>query len=243
MNKDHPRHIAIIMDGNGRWAKKKLLNRISGHKKGIEAARTAVKTARSMGVEFLTLYTFSRENWLRPKEEVTALMGFLKVYLKAELPMLMEENIKLNVIGNLEELPMDVREVIKEVEGETQDNSSMILQLAISYSGRDDIAHSVKEIVSKIKSGELNSEDITEELIEENLYTAGVPDPDLLIRTSGESRLSNFMMWQLAYTEIYVSPVLWPDFTEDHLRDAVTDFMSRERRFGLTTDQVMKVTA
>lgn len=243
MNKDHPRHIAIIMDGNGRWAKKKLLNRISGHKKGIEAARTAVKTARSMGVEFLTLYTFSRENWLRPKEEVAALMGFLKVYLKAELPMLMEENIKLNVIGNLEELPMDVREVIKEVEGETQDNSSMILQLAISYSGRDDIAHSIKEIVSKIKSGELNSEDITEQLIEENLYTAGVPDPDLLIRTSGESRLSNFMMWQLAYTEIYVSPVLWPDFTEDHLRDAVTDFMSRERRFGLTTDQVMKVTA
>lgn len=243
MSKDHPRHIAIIMDGNGRWAKKKLLNRINGHKKGIEAARTAVKTARSLGAEFLTLYTFSRENWNRPKEEVAALMGFLKTYLKAELPMLMEENIRLHVIGNLNELPLDVRDVIVEVEKETENNSSMVLQLAISYSGRDDITHSVREIAKMVENGELKPEDITEEIVENNLYTNGVPDPDLLIRTSGESRLSNFMMWQLAYTEIYVTPVLWPDFTEAHLRDAVKDFMSRERRFGLTTDQVLKVTA
>ncbi|RJP57668.1 MAG: isoprenyl transferase [Deltaproteobacteria bacterium] len=233
-----PRHIAIIMDGNGRWAKKRILNRVSGHKKGIEAVREAVKTCRELGIKVLTLYAFSMENWNRPKGEVTALMSLLKRYLFEELDEMLENNIRLNAIGDLENLPNKVYKVLTDTIEKTKPCKGMILNLALSYGGRNDIIHAVRKIISDCEAKKIKPENITEELFPNYLFTAGIPDPDLLIRTSGEHRISNFLLWQMAYTEIYITDTLWPDFKKEDLIEAILDFQSRERRFGLTSAQI-----
>ena len=228
-----PRHIAIIMDGNGRWARRRILNRINGHRKGIEVARDTVVYCRELGIEYLTLYTFSKENWQRPAEEVGLLMGMLEKHLRREEPMLMENNIRLKAIGNTCDLPQNVRDVVVDLEAKTLGNTGMVLQLALSYSGREEITATARRLAAMVAEGSISVEDITEESFARQLYTAGAPDPDLLIRTSGEKRISNFLLWQLAYTEIYITDVLWPDFTRKHLDIAISDFQTRERRYGL----------
>lgn len=228
-----PRHIAVIMDGNGRWARKRLLNRINGHRKGVEAARETVRHCREMGIQYLTLYTFSKENWNRPAREVQMLMKFLETHLKGEKKSLMENNIRFRAIGCIEDLPAGVRDVITDLEDSTKDNAGMGLQLALSYSGREEITRAARNIAVQVCEGRLMPSEVTDETVQSNLYTAGIPDPDLLIRTSGEMRISNFLLWQLAYTEIFISDVLWPDFTREHLEAAVRDYQKRERRFGL----------
>ena len=233
-----PQHIAIIMDGNGRWAEKKFLGRISGHKKGIEVARDIVEFCREIGIGHLTLYTFSRENWNRPVMEVNALMELLERHLKNELMKMIKNGIRFRAIGNAWELPVNIQRIIKEAEDKTKNNNGMVLNLALSYSGRSEIIEAVKRIAADTQMGKLNIDDITEEIFAKYLYTADSPDPDLLVRTSGEFRISNFLLWQLAYTEIYVTDVLWPDFTTQHLMKALLDFQNRERRFGLTGEQV-----
>ncbi len=232
-----PRHIAVIMDGNGRWAKKRLLNRINGHRKGIDAARSTVRHCREIGIEYLTLYTFSRENWNRPPHEVKMLMNFLEHHLREEEPELVNNNVRFKAIGNVSELPAKVREVIADLEQKTFNNTGMTLQLALSYSGREEITRAAKEIAKRAASGQLDPNEITEDLFESFLYTAGAPEPDLLIRTSGEKRISNFLLWQMAYTEIYITGVMWPDFTTEDLDEAIRDYMGRERRFGLVKEQ------
>lgn len=232
-----PRHIAVIMDGNGRWARKRLLNRIKGHRKGIDVARDTVSACRELGVECLTLYTFSRENWARPAHEVATLMKLLEVHLKEEKKTLVENNIRFKAIGAVEELPESVRAVITDLYQATNTNDGMVLQLALSYSGREEITRAARMAAAKVAAGELVPEEITEEVVSGLLYTADVPDPDLLIRTSGEFRISNFLLWQLAYTEIYIADVLWPDFTRDHLMEAIRDYQSRDRRFGLVKEK------
>lgn len=233
-----PQHIAIIMDGNGRWAEKRLLGRINGHRKGIEVVKDIVEFCREIGIGYLTLYTFSKENWNRPKAEVNALMEFLEEHLRKELLKLVENDIRFKAIGNIGELPENVQKIVKEVEDKTTDNTGMVLNLALSYSGRAEIVEAAKKLALEARQGEIGVEDITEELFARHLYTAGTPDPDLLIRTSGEFRISNFLLWQMAYTEIYVTDVLWPDFKREHLIEAILDFQNRERRFGLTGEQV-----
>jgi len=228
-----PRHIAVIMDGNGRWAKKRLLNRIKGHSRGIAVARDTVTACRELGIECLTLYTFSRENWRRPAVEVSALMKFLEAHLKEEKPTLVENNIRFKGIGVIEELPQGVRRVVADITEATRENTGMVLQLALSYSGREEIVRAARTLAQRVASGEMAPDQVTEEALGRAMYTFDVPDPDLLIRTSGELRISNFLLWQLAYTEIYVTDVLWPDFTRAHLEDAIRDYQGRERRFGL----------
>lgn len=227
-----PRHIAIIMDGNGRWARKRFLNRINGHRKGVEVARDIVKFCRELGIENLTLYTFSKENWNRPVREVQMLMKILENHLKGEANTLVENNIRFKAIGNIADLPERVRNVIADIESMTRGNCGMVLNLALSYSGREEITLAARSLAKKAAAGLINPDDITEDLFQDSLYTAGTPDPDLLIRTSGEKRISNFLLWQMAYTEIYISDVLWPDFTRQHLIDAILDYQSRDRRFG-----------
>lgn len=229
-----PGHVAIIMDGNGRWAQKRRLNRIRGHRKGIDVARDTVQFCREMGIGCLTLYAFSRENWNRPALEVKALMKLLEVYLKDELPSLLENNIRFRAIGNIRELPKSVQRVVDDIERETEGNDGMVLQLALSYSGREELVGAARALAEEVARGVLRSDDINEETFAGRLYTAGIPDPDLLIRTSGEMRVSNFLLWQLAYTEIYVTDVLWPDFTREDMIEALVNFQKRERRFGLT---------
>lgn len=231
-----PKHIAVIMDGNGRWAKQRLLNRINGHRKGIEAARETVRHCRELGVGFLTLYTFSRENWNRPALEVKMLMKFLEHHLKEEEETLVGNNIRFKAIGCISELPDGVRAVISDLEQKTFNNTGMTLQLALSYSGREEIIRASREIARRAACGQLSPEDINEELFQSFLYTSDVPDPDLLIRTSGEKRISNFLLWQIAYAEIYITDVMWPDFTTDDLDMAIRDYMGRERRFGLVKE-------
>ncbi len=233
-----PRHIAVIMDGNGRWAESRRLGRIRGHRRGVEAAREVVRVCSELGIGALTLYTFSKENWSRPKKEVDMLMGFLESHLKSEASMMMEKGIRFRAVGNIGELPESVIRVVRDLEAETAANTGMLLQLALSYSAREEITEACKAIAQKVADGELNVEDISEETVEAALYTSGVPDPDLLIRTSGEIRLSNFLLWQVAYTEFYVTDVLWPDFNRKHLLEAIRCYQGRERRFGLTTEQV-----
>ncbi len=228
-----PRHIAIIMDGNGRWARRRILNRINGHRKGIEVARDTVRYCREIGVEYLTLYTFSKENWQRPVEEVRLLMKMLERHLRQEEEMLLEKNIRFKAIGNIEDLPDKVRKVVAHLETVTRGNTGMVLQLALSYSGREEITAAARRLAGKVAEGAFSPDDITEDLFRSFLYTADVPDPDLLIRTSGENRISNFLLWQLAYTEIHITDVLWPDFTREHLDTAIRDFQARERRYGL----------
>ena len=233
-----PRHIAIIMDGNGRWAEKKSLNRIVGHRKGIEVAREVIRCCRELGIQVLTLYAFSTENWNRPKREVKALMTLLKRFLRAEGKELIQNNIRLNTIGNIADLPKDVSEVLKEFMLETKNNTGMILNAALSYSGRNEIIQAIKKIIKYVQQGKLTPHQINEEVFSHYLFTGGLPDPDLLIRTSGELRISNFLLWQMAYTELYVTHILWPDFTEKDLLDAIADYQGRERRFGLTQQQI-----
>lgn len=227
-----PRHVAVIMDGNGRWAKKHLLNRVKGHEKGADAVRTIVRTSRELGIEVLTLYAFSTENWQRPPAEVNALMGLLKRFLIKELPELNKNNIRLGTIGQRHRLPADVQEVIGRVLASTAANNGMLLNLALSYGGRTEIAAAVRAIAAKAAAGALTPEQIDERLVADHLDTRGIPDPDLMIRTSGEMRISNFLLWQMAYTEIYVTPTLWPDFSAEEYRRILDEFRHRDRRYG-----------
>ena len=227
-----PSHVAIIMDGNGRWAKKRILNRIKGHEKGTEIVRIIVRTCRELDIPILTLYAFSTENWQRPKVEVFALMTLLKRFLKSEQNEMMDNNIRLNVIGQIDRLPEDVFQELQKTMDLTAGNNAMILNLALSYGGRGEIVHMVKRIGEKIKDDIIDPGSITSEMVAEHLYTSGMPDPDLLIRTSGEMRISNFMLWQIAYSEIYVTDTLWPDFTKDEFLQILKEYQLRERRFG-----------
>jgi undecaprenyl diphosphate synthase len=227
-----PRHVAIIMDGNGRWAKKKGFSRVSGHEEGTESVRIVVRESRKLGIKWLTLYAFSEENWKRPRYEIDALMRILKRFLKSELNEMLENGIRFQTIGNTEKLPKDVQGIIQDTIEKTSHNSDMTLTLALSYGGRQEISLSVRKIMEEIRSGALRVEQITEDLISNFLYTGGMPDPDLLIRTSGEYRVSNFLLWQIAYTEIYITPVLWPDFRKEEYLLAIEEFQKRERRFG-----------
>jgi undecaprenyl diphosphate synthase len=233
-----PHHIAIIMDGNGRWAKKKSLNRISGHIKGVDSVREIVTACRELGIKVLTLYAFSIENWRRPQEEVTALMGLLKEYLLKEREEMVKNNIRLCAIGRLEDLPRDVRDTLHGTIKKTRHCNGMILNLALSYGGRAEIVHAAKGIVSDLQKGQIKPDEITEQRFSQYLWTWGLPEPDLLIRTSGEFRISNFLLWQIAYTELYVTETLWPDFNREELFKAIADYQSRERRFGLTSEQL-----
>jgi undecaprenyl diphosphate synthase len=233
-----PHHIAIIMDGNGRWAKKKFLNRISGHIKAVNAVRGVVTACRELGIKVLTLYAFSTENWRRPADEVNALMGLLKEYLQKECKEMVQNNIKLNAIGRIEDLPLDVQNTLQETMKKTENCDGMILNLALSYGGRSEILHAVHGILSDFQEGKVKQKDITIQRFPQYLWTHGIPDPDLLIRTSGEFRISNFLLWQIAYTELYVTNTLWPDFDRKELLMAIADYQSRERRFGLTSEQL-----
>jgi len=233
-----PRHIAIIMDGNGRWAKRKSLNRISGHIKGVDTVREVVTACRELGIKVLTLYAFSMENWRRPQDEVVALMGLLKEYLLKEREEMVQNNIRLCAIGRLEDLPLDVQDALRETMKKTEHCNGMILNLALSYGGRSEILHAVQGIISAFKKGDINPDQINQQRFSQYLWTWGIPDPDLLIRTSGEFRISNFLLWQIAYTELYVTETLWPDFDRKELLKAIADYQSRERRFGLTSEQL-----
>jgi undecaprenyl diphosphate synthase len=227
-----PAHVAIIMDGNGRWAKRRLLSRIQGHQRGAEVVRTVVRTCRQIGIPHLTLYAFSTENWQRPKTEVNALMSLLVKFLKAEKKELMENDIRLNVIGEIERLPIDVQKEISRVKEATAANSSMVLHLALSYGSRSEIIMMVRNIAGKVKNGEMTLDAISDEVVSQHLYTRGIPDPDLLIRTSGEMRISNFLLWQIAYTELAVTDTLWPDFTKTEFLQIIQKYQKRSRRFG-----------
>ncbi len=227
-----PSHIAVIMDGNGRWAKKRFLNRIKGHEKGAEVVRMVVRTCREIGIQVLTLYAFSTENWLRPKVEVNALMSLLKKFLVDEASEMIDNQIRLNVIGQIERLPADVQTEIRRAMDVTAHNTCMCLNLALSYGGRSEIVRAVTEIAARIESGALKASDISDAVVARHLYTADMPDPELLIRTSGEMRISNFLLWQIAYCEIFFTQTLWPDFTKDELIGIIKDFQGRERRFG-----------
>ncbi len=235
-----PRHIAVIMDGNGRWAQQRSLPRIAGHRAGVEAVRQTVETCRELGVPVLTLYAFSRENWQRPKWEVKALMGLLSQYLRSEIKKLKQNDIALRAIGNLDQLPDKVRELLARAEEQTAACRAMVLNLALSYSGRSEIIRAVRNLVQDVRQGKVEAEGIDEALFEQYLYTRGLPDPDLLIRTSGEYRLSDFLIYQLAYAEIYVTKTLWPDFRKKDLVAAITEYQNRERRFGLTGEQIQR---
>lgn len=229
-----PFHVAIIMDGNGRWAKKRFLNRIKGHEKGVEAVRAIVRVAREIGISILTLYAFSTENWQRPKTEVAALMTILKKFLQSEQKELLENNIRLNAIGQIRKMPVNVQEALNETMTVTKENDGMILNLALSYGGRTEIVDMVREIANKIRDDRIDPDFITPELVSEHLYTKGMADPDLLIRTSGEMRISNFLLWQIAYTEIFITHTLWPDFGKEEFIRIIKGYQKRERRFGKT---------
>lgn len=227
-----PRHVAVIMDGNGRWAKQRRRLRVFGHLAGRHAVRRTVIGSRELGIEVLTLYTFSVENWQRPATEVSALMRILQQTLREQREEMRENGIRLQVIGRMEDLSRPVRDVLHETMDYLADGKDMLLNLALSYGGRTELAHAAREIAREVKAGRLNPEDVDEAVVARHLYTAGLPDPDLLIRTSGEVRISNFLLWQAAYSEIWVTPVLWPDFDKKHLFQAVLEYQKRERRFG-----------
>ncbi len=239
INKDNlPKHLAIIMDGNGRWAKQRGFLRAFGHENGTKSVRRVVETCARIGINNLTLYAFSTENWNRPKIEVDTLMKLLVSSLKNELKTLQENNIKLNSIGNLDLLPNSVKKELLEVIEKTKTNTRMTLTLALSYGSREEIISAVKKISDKVKNNIISLDAIDESIINEHLYTQNLPDVDLLIRTSGEHRISNFLLWQIAYAELYFTDVLWPDFTDEHLYDAIISYQKRERRFGKTSEQI-----
>ena len=233
-----PRHVAVIMDGNGRWAERRGLDRVQGHRAGIEAVRATVRAAHELGVRFLTLYAFSTENWSRPKGEVEALMGLLEHYLVAELEELDRNGIRLRAIGRLDRLPEVARLKLKEALERTRDNSEMTVVFALSYGGRSEIADAARKLARDVASGKLDPEQIDEKIFAAYLYDPELPDPDLLIRTGGEARVSNFLLWQIAYAELHVTEVMWPDFRKNDLVEAVLDYQQRERRYGLTSAQV-----
>jgi len=226
------------MDGNGRWAEMRKLSRIQGHRRGKDSVREVVETAREIGVEWLTLYAFSSENWERPRREVEALMRLLRRYLRTEVNKMMRHNIRLRAIGNLRRLPVDVLDELRGVEQRTKGNGGMTVQLAVSYGAREEIVRAARKLARRVQEGKLEPSAIDEAVFESALMTAGVPDPDLLIRTSGEMRVSNFLLWQIAYTELYVTPVLWPDFRRREFLEAVDYFNTRERRFGKIGEQL-----
>jgi undecaprenyl diphosphate synthase len=235
---DLPRHVAIIMDGNGRWAQARGLSRIQGHRAGKESVREVVETAREIGIDYLTLYAFSSENWQRPQREIDALMRLLRRYLRTEVAKMMRYGIRLRAIGNLRRLPREVVSELHAVEEKTRQNSRMTVLLAVSYGGREEIVQAARKLARRVRDGALDPADIDENAFDESMMTAGVPDPDLLIRTSGEMRLSNFLLWQLAYTELYMTDTLWPDFRRDQFIEAVEHYKQRQRRFGKTGAQI-----
>ncbi len=227
-----PVHVAIIMDGNGRWAKKRDLPRTAGHEAGVEAVRKVVRAAAEIGIKYLTLYTFSVENWKRPREEVTALMRLLSRTTRNEIEELNRNNVRLMTTGRIEGLSFSRRQVLAHAMAKTMSNSGLVLNLALNYGGRSEIIDAVKSIATAVRAGKIKTNDIDETLFANHLYTAGLPDPDLLVRTSGEMRISNFLIWQTSYTEMYVTDVLWPDFGRKELFEAVIEYQKRERRFG-----------
>ena len=227
-----PVHIAIIMDGNGRWAKRRGLPRIAGHKAGVKAVKRVVEAAGELGISVLTLYTFSHENWKRPREEVSAIMKLLYETTKREINELDKNNVKLITTGRIEELSPQRRDILEKAKEQTKDNTGLILNLALNYGGRTEILDAVKQIAQEVKQGKLDINDLNEENFAKYLYTNGLPDPDLLIRTSGEKRISNFLLWQTSYTELYITDVLWPNFTAKDFYEAIWDYQNRERRFG-----------
>ncbi len=233
-----PQHIAIIMDGNGRWAKEKGKLRVFGHHNGVLSVRDIVEGAGEIGIKYLTLYTFSSENWNRPKYEVTAIMELLISTINKEIKKLMENNVRLNTIGEIDMLPQKCSTELKNAINKTAGNTGLVLTLALSYSSRREILQAVQTIAKKAENGELNSADITEAVFSDHLHTANIPDPELLIRTSGEYRISNFLLWQIAYAELYFTDKLWPDFRREDLFEAILDYQKRERRFGMTSEQI-----
>lgn len=233
-----PAHIAIIMDGNGRWAQRNKLLRTMGHKVGVDSVLNIIKASRLLGVKVLTLYAFSSENWQRPAQEVSTLMSLLKTFLARELSNLLANNIQMRAIGQIERLPADVREVLEQSLAASAANTGMVLNLALSYGSRDEIVLACRRIAQECLAGELTLEEIDKQVIADHLYTKGLPDPDLIIRTGGESRLSNFLLWQASYSEIYITDTHWPDFREPQLKLAILDFQKRQRRFGKTGEQV-----
>jgi undecaprenyl diphosphate synthase len=233
-----PRHLAIIMDGNGRWAKQQGLLRAFGHENGSKSVKIIIEACANLGIENLTLYAFSTENWNRPKLEVDTLMKILIKELRKELPTLLSNNIKLNTIGNLEKMPKSAQKELLDVIEKTKNNTEMTLTLALSYGSREEIINAVKNISDKVKNNIISIDSIDDSIINEHLYTQNLPDVDLLIRTSGEHRISNFLLWQIAYAEMYFTDVLWPDFKEDDLYEAIISYQKRERRFGKTSEQI-----
>jgi undecaprenyl diphosphate synthase len=227
-----PSHIAIIMDGNGRWAKKRLMNRVRGHEKGADTVRRIVRTCREIGIDVLTLYAFSTENWQRPKSEIAALMDLLKRFLKSEIDEMRENNIRLNAIGQIDRLPDSIQSTLRKNMALTATNTGLVLNLALSYGGRAEILQMVQQIAQSVQNGHIDPSAITPELISDNLYTQGMQDPDLLIRTGGDMRVSNFLLWQIAYAEIFVTNTLWPDFSREEFMTILRDYGMRERRFG-----------
>ncbi len=227
-----PRHIAIIMDGNGRWAKKRFLPRIAGHRAGTKTVDKIVVQCRDLGIEALTLYSFSDENWSRPKKEIEALMSILREFLKREVNRMVKEGIRFNTIGHIEELPPFAQEIIAEAKEKTMNGKGMVLTLALSYGGRREIVDATRKIAKKVAEGEISLDDIDSDLFSQELYTGDLPEPDLLIRTSGELRISNYLLYQIAYAELFFTPVLWPDFNETDMLKAIIEFQKRVRRYG-----------
>lgn len=233
-----PQHIAIIMDGNGRWAKGKGKLRVFGHRNGVQSVRDVVEGAAELGIKYITLYTFSSENWSRPKLEVSAIMELMISTIHKEINNFMKNNIRLNAIGDLEMLPGKAHAELIGAIKKTAENTGIVLTLALSYSSRKEIVQAAKNIAEKVQKGELSAADIDEETFENNLYTSGMPDPELMIRTSGEYRISNYLLWQIAYAELYFTPKLWPDFRREDLYEAIIDYQKRERRFGMISEQL-----
>ncbi|MFU7516124.1 isoprenyl transferase [Clostridium sp. HCS.1] len=233
IDKDNiPKHIAIIMDGNGRWAKQRKLPRTMGHKAGVETIRRVIKESHVLGIKYLTLYAFSTENWKRPDDEVSALMKLLVDYLRSELAELNKNEVVIRVLGDVKKLPKDAQKEILEAIEVTKNNKGIVLNIAFNYGGRDEIIRATKLVAKEVKNGNLDIEDIDENIFEKYLYTNGTPDPDLIIRPSGEQRISNFLLWQCAYSEFWYSNVCWPDFKEEHLHEAIYDYQNRDRRYG-----------
>ena len=235
-----PKHVAVIMDGNGRWAKGKGMNRIFGHKNALTAVRETIEAAAELGTEAITLYAFSTENWNRPKIEINALMSLLISSLNKESITFKENDVRVNAIGNIKSLPDSAQKTLKQVIKETQNNKKIVLTLALSYGAREEIINTIKNISKKVVNNDLTIEEIDEKIINNHLYTFNLPDVDLMIRTSGEQRISNFLLWQMAYAELYFTNILWPDFRKEHFYDAIIEYQNRERRFGKTSEQTIQ---
>lgn len=234
-NSKNPKHVAIIMDGNGRWANERGLPRIRGHQTGVERVEEIIRVAPELGIKYLTLYAFSKENWQRPKDEVSFLMGLLASYLDQKIEEMHRNNVVFNTIGEISDLPKPIQAKIAQGKDKTKKNTGLVATFAFSYSAREEITRACRQIAGKVSDGVLKPEDISESLLSRHMYTSGLPDPDLLIRTSGEMRISNFLLWQISYTELYITDKYWPDFTREELAKAVQDFSGRERRFGRTS--------